>query len=611
MGILLRYVLPSILAGAFGFVMGLLVAGSQEPIITHQTTTESGLSGIRSPAKHTRDNAVSIAGLFTSDQKQLSMLEEFAQIRHQENIFEQLHFAYSIASRSNFEQLETYMTSIIFDDDPLFNHNIASILLEKMVVLDPIRALDYIDNHRSNNQNNFISSILTSWIRHDPEAAIDYYKTIKNSQLKYMIGARLLEDPTLLQSGMLEEVEIALGSYSKQISEHVRFNRMAPANAFEEALLRTDVRRREFLTRAMSRWYQQDPEAAIQRVAVLTNQNEKRQLLQVIINMQSQQDPETALVMLEQYAPNDRDLKRQALNNFAYQNPVAALSRVESWIAETGNYDIMSTLVSSWIASDEVAALSYLDSIPAINRPEVLRALSSAYIRQSPEKGMEWVVGLDSELSSNLKRTAVNALMQYPDIAESWLSRLDTDPEMQANLMLQLSSAKARNDPAAAYQWLDSQKDSPNYESARAHVFQQWAQSDPENVASIIESEPDNRSIRTAFSQTAGHWATRDAEAAVSWVRSLPDSDNKKAAIEGIVSYGAGSRDPALTLSLIDSLPDNQAKNLRFQLANNLLYSRPGDIETILEDLQLDPQQLAQFRSLQKQREDQVTGPGY
>ncbi len=611
MGILLRYVLPSVLAGAFGFVIGLLVAGSQTPALSHLPVAASSLSDRTPLLNLAQSSGVSTPGLFTGGQKQLSMLEDFAQIHQQENIFEKLHFAYSIASRSHFEQLETYMTSIIFDDDPLFNHNVASILLEKMVVLDPIRALDYIDSHRSNNQNNFISSILTSWIRQDPEAAIDYYKTIKNSQLKYMIGARLLEDPTLLQSGMLEEVEIALGSYSKQISEHVRFNRMAPANAFEEALLRTDVRRRELLMRAMSRWYQQDPESAIQRVAVLTNQNEKRQLLQVIINMQSQQDPETALLLLEQYAPNDRDLKRQALNNFAHQNPLAALARVESWVAETGNYDIMSTLVSSWIQSDEVAALSYVDSIPASNRPEVLRALSSAYIRQSPEEGMEWVLGLDSELSSTLKRTAVSALMQHPDVAERWLSRLDTDPEMQANLMLQLSGAKARNDPAAAYQWLDSQKDSPSYDSARVHVFQQWAQSDPESVASIIESEPDNRSIRTAFSQTAGHWATRDTEAAVSWVRSLPDSDNKNAAIEGIVSYGAGYKDPGLTLSLIDSLPDDQAKNLRFQLANNLLYSRPGDIETILEELRLDPEQLAQFRNLQKQRESQVTGTRY
>lgn len=585
---LLRYILPASLTAILGFVIGLLVAGSQK-------FTPSSPASVR-PGTHSLES-VSIAAQLTQRDDNDSQIEIFNDIYHQESIFEQLHFAYRFASKSNFEQLAENMESIINDDDPLFSHNIASILLEKMVFLDPLRSLEFIYTHRTIDQNIFISSILTSWIRHDPEAAIDYYKAIANQQLKYIIGVRLLEDPTLIQSGLASEIEEALGRNSELIVEQVRFNRMPASVAFEEAFLRTDHRRRGLMMKAVGRWYQQDPEAVLQRVADLTNRNEKQLLMHVIMSIQSRQDPELALSLLEQYAPNDKNLKRQALINFAGMDPLGALPSVENWVAETGNYDVLSSLISKWVQKDEVAALSYFETIPDEQKPQMISALASSFINASPDRGMEWLLGLGSEYDIYVKTMALITLQQYPEVADRWLPKLESEPSLQAALMAHIAMRRTREDPDSAYLWLDRQRDSPHYESVKTTILHQWVQSEPSRVASIIESDSTDSSRQSLFRQTASIWVSRDSDAAVTWVDSLPDSVNKNQAVQGILSSGQNASDPDRIISLIDSLPEETARNYRLEFASNLIQRNILDIETIIDKINLDPQQIMQLRA--------------
>ena len=51
------------------------------------------------------------------------------------------------------------------------------------------------------NQNAFSSRVLTSWIRHDPDAAIDYSMSLTDQGPKIQMGARLLAAPSLHDSG--------------------------------------------------------------------------------------------------------------------------------------------------------------------------------------------------------------------------------------------------------------------------------------------------------------------------------------------------------------------------------------------------------------------------
>ncbi len=581
-----RYFIVALMAGASG-----LLAGAW---ITRITPAEPG-----------QENSAELSATIRYSQPpwqeddvehQVLKLDD---IYRQNNIFDQLHFAYTIASASDFEQLSRHLAIVIRSHDPLFSHNIASIFLEKMVVLDPLATLEFIDSHRTMAQNSFITHVLTSWIRQDPEAAIDYFRSMKNKQLKYIIGARLLEDPTLRQNNLIAEIELQLGSRSEQVREQIRLKRMPAANAFEDALLRTDHRRLQLMMRAIGRWYQEDPEAAMQRIAVLTNQSERRQLLSVIMSMQSRQDPELALEMLAQYAPDDKNLMRQALQNYASQDPERALPRIESWVAETGNYNVMNNLLSRWVQIDDVAALSYLESIPEQHRQAAIRNLATSYISHSPEKGMNWLLSLGPEYDPMTIQMAVNGLSRYPEIAEDWLQRLDAEPELQGALLTQVAQRRANSSPSDAYEWLDQYSDSPQFESARNSVLQVWARTEPQEVADLLEGRSDDTSYNHLFIMTASTWASRDADAALSWIESLPDSANRDAALDSAI---ARIPDPNQAIPLLDKLSGNTARETRMRFARNWLSRSPGEAETIISRLDLDSEDAENLRRTNNQQ---------
>ena len=577
MNALLRYMLFAVLCISLGLAAGLWIANNQSRV---------GLSGPSSTSSSTNyhpEPETFFQALPVSGSEDIDAIN-FDDIYHQENVFDQLHFPYRISSISTFEQHVQYLESIIDHHDSLYSHNIANVLVERMVVIDPPAALEFIDAHRSDGQNAFISSIVTSWIRQDPEAAIDYFKAMKNKQLKYTIGARLLADPTLQQNGMMAEIEFELGTYSERIVEQVRMNRMPPANAFEEALLRSDHQRQEAMMRAIGRWYQNDPEAAMQRVAVLANQSERQQLMQVIMSMQSRQDPELALEMLAQYAPNDKNLMRMALMNYANQEPLLALSKVESWVSETGDYNIMNSLLSSWIKVDDVAALAYLETIPEDKRMEVTQAISFAYINQSPEAGMTWLMGLGPEYNHRIKRSAMHALSRFPDISEAWVDKLESEPELQSVLLLQVARRRGRASPEAALSWLEKYSESPNYVQARSSILQSWIHMDPEYVSSILENEQDNTNYVHLFSSAASRWASTDLDAALDWAESLPDSANKTAALSGLVTVVS---DLDQALAIMDEMPDDIAGNFRLQLAQIHIQRDPEGRAEIAQKLEL------------------------
>ena len=572
-------------AGSLGLVSGLWIARNDPPetlqiASPRQTETKQD---IQQPS---------------AGENQLSRQLEFSDIYEQENIFEQLYFAYSIARASDFERLNELLAVVIRDPDPLFSYSIAFILLEKMVVLDPLSALKFIDTHRTMEQNIFVSHVVTSWVRQDPEAAIDYFKSIRNQQLKYYIGARLLDDPTLGRSGLLAEVELELGSYSEQIVEQVRLRRMPVASAFEEALLRTDNRRLDMLISAAARWYQQDPEAAVQNVAALTNLNERQQLLGIILSMQSGQDPELALQMMEQYAPDDKEIRQQVLMNYANHDPVKALPEIESWVSETGDYFLMSSLISRWVQIDEIAALSYVESIPDQYRQSVVEGLAYAYLEHSPEKGMAWLLTLGPEYPQDVKLSALQALYSYPDIAEDWLTRLDSEPEMQGVLLEQVAQRKAEMNPSDAYEWLERYSDSPQFQAARYSVLQTWAQSDPSTVAALLDDSSSDSAYSGLYSMISGTWVYDDVDAALDWIESIPDSANKEAALGPALS---SIQDPERAIALLEELPEDSAGHLKMQVAYHWLSQNPNEVETIIRRLDLNDQDAEDLHSIQEQ----------
>ena len=141
-----------------------------------------------------QSGAVPATILQSDSDKTASSLPRFADIARQPTIFRQMYIAYQLAASSDVPTLKIHMDNLIRDDDPFFHDNIANVFLERLIALDVMESIHYIENADISRERiyRFLSNIVSNWIRHDPEAAIDYFRNIDSMQLKNMIGARLL-----------------------------------------------------------------------------------------------------------------------------------------------------------------------------------------------------------------------------------------------------------------------------------------------------------------------------------------------------------------------------------------------------------------------------------
>lgn len=198
---------------------------------------------------------------------------KFDDISQQESVFAQLLVAYEVAAIANQETLEAYLNTAIASRDPLFNYNVASILVERYTSINPQAALTFVGNDPRFNRLAFITHILTSWIRQDPEAALDYFAGIIDPQLRNQIGLRLLRDPLVISAGWEAEISAILGASAKNIVEMARLDRLDPEFASEDALNGYSSTRMFNLRNTIIRWVRHDAFRALERLLLLNNVN--------------------------------------------------------------------------------------------------------------------------------------------------------------------------------------------------------------------------------------------------------------------------------------------------------------------------------------------------
>ncbi|MBD3649230.1 MAG: hypothetical protein HUJ31_17680, partial [Pseudomonadales bacterium] len=117
-------------------------------------------------------------------------------VRKQQTVFDKLLAAWQIAAVASPTEIERLLEQTLTINDPLYDMNIAGILLERWTAFDPEGALSFVEHHRQMNQEYFQAHVLTSWARNDPDAALAHFQGIDDPQIKFAVGTRLLSDPT-------------------------------------------------------------------------------------------------------------------------------------------------------------------------------------------------------------------------------------------------------------------------------------------------------------------------------------------------------------------------------------------------------------------------------
>ena len=99
----------------------------------------------------------------------------FDDIADQFTVFDQLIVAYRVAADSDEIELEAHIKRCLGSKDPFYNPHLLAIFFEKYTALDPLAALAFVSSEPRLDAQSLVGHILTSWVRTDPEAAVEYF----------------------------------------------------------------------------------------------------------------------------------------------------------------------------------------------------------------------------------------------------------------------------------------------------------------------------------------------------------------------------------------------------------------------------------------------------
>ena len=523
-----------------------------------------------------------------------SPLPRFEDIGRQPTMFLQLNIAYQLAASSDIQTLKSHMDNLIHDDDPFFHYNITNVFLERLIELDVMESINYIEHADISRERiyRFLSDIVSNWIRHDPEAAIEYVRKIDSQQLKDMIGTRLLTGPSLDTTGLESFLEQDLGLFGKAIMLTARLRQKDPEVAFEEALLMRGTNRRGNIGNAISRWFMEDPEAVLARLSDIENAVEKKNLMRILMQRHSHQDPIAALEMVRNYYPQDIYMEREVLLLLAQRNIQQAIPHVKDFVERTGDTYLLNDLADSWSLSDPLAAIDYANTLDKQHRQAFLNGIARGYIYNNPDEGLRWAISLDNR---EVLENVINVLPSIDiPLAEDLLKRLD-DPKHYNNLIRSISSHMAKADHESAYQWLTNYQDEPGYHDALSNIIGEWARHDPMSAADTLEKHKEDSNYQNLFSRVAESWAQRNPDEASSWVRSLPKGEILDQAAQSVV-WKVWRHDIDSAIDMMDAMSVERSSSVRMSIAIDWLAQNPDEIEDIVDKLDLTDEQADQLR---------------
>lgn len=534
----------------------------------------------------------------------------YQDIEAESSIFSQLKLAHLLADDADVEDLKTYILQAVKSRDPLYNYNLASIFLEKFTSLDPREAIKFIETNGSVSNQQFISHVVTSWVREDPEAALDYFNNLTNMRLKNEIANRLFSDPTLADSGLLAELEQSLGQSAFAMSGVMRVNQLPPPQALEEALLMNHANRMSAIQMALIRWLRNDPEAAIARIQSHSNTGERHQMLQSILHEYVNINEDAAFAFAQANLSDNVQLEQQMLSMLGQRDPKRTLPMIEDFISRTGNANPLNSLIATWVQQAPAEALAYIDSMDEQRRGTLYQSAAFSYVNSHPEEAFDWLLGQSDRYPQMVQNTIASSINHNTiSVAERMVAQVE-NPSIRTRLITGIGNYKASQNPDAALKWLEGYQRDPAYPTAVQNVISSMSHQNPKGAALAIEARITEDYAAPLVGQVAANWYRGNPQEAMDWLQGLPDGKARNMAFSSIVSNVA-HQDPEAAMEILDAIPAGPRKN---DAKRNIAYSRlarsPDDIDDIIDDLDLQGQDAAQLRAMATQRQRVQSGIG-
>ena len=284
----------------------------------------------------------------------------------------------------------------------------ASIILSALASTDPQRAIKWLEDPE-NKLKNFpwmgqilAGSITKEWVRTDPDAALEWAKSVPDNQrsgaYSGVLGTIAATDPQRASAMALElpdsdaRVEI-IAQISRSWSEN------SPGEAIEWSSRLEGEERTRAIGAAVGSWAQTNPRGA---AAFLLAQHE------------SERSPE---------------MVKQVASSWARQQPAEAAQWIGDFPEGDGKKGAMGDVMWNWTTVEPEAASAWLlEQPPGESRDEGIGSLARATFDQDPEGALTWAAHMSSD-ERRLQSVAIgiHAWRERDQAAaDEWLENTDT-----------------------------------------------------------------------------------------------------------------------------------------------------------------------------------------
>lgn len=366
-------------------------------------------------------------------------------------------------------------------------------------------------------------------------------------------------------------------------------------------------------------WTKQDPQAAYTAALELDTRRSQQAAIQAVINTISENDPQRAIEMTQDYYGRDasgrgRWLFQSIYRNWAQLDGDAARASALSLEEGAAKSAALAGSMSEWMADDPVKALAWLDSLPMDSavygsRKEVFRN----FLNNDFEVAKDYIDSIDDpldrrEILNNLQFHNLAWQKSYEEIEGifDWIGTVATgqvydnrvssiiramaenDPDRAIDFVLNMRAGNARMnglnsigsklveiDPKLAFEFVDSLAFEDEKRRALGSMGWRLSQQGVESASSLVAEHNDPIVQQQLASRISGEWSKYDLEAARVWSESLTDEQARKSALRAVMGNWMES-DPAATLSYIEnSLETNDQTSVLRDAFNNWSRNDP------------------------------------
>jgi len=365
--------------------------------------------------------------------------------------------------------------------------------------------------------------------------------------------------------------------------------------ALRDALDQSDPRQRSLeFGELLTRWFENNPDAAIAFVRILPHGQDLAEALLIVIPRLAGKDPDRAVKLANELAATREEMavfsplfdqiargkgdsaekllqnvppgegRTNALRAIAVARADANILQALDWAKQIADpADRSSAIEATLITRAKRDPRRTIDLAreqlagPALERTltEAMRRLSA----QDARSAAEVVPTLpDGELKTGATLDVVRALsMEQPQIALNWVKTLPAGHvrDLAVNNVLDFWSAK---DPAAAADYVTQLSTDAGRDAAASHLAGGWAARDPTTALQWVAQLSGSTRVAAEVSGVSG-WARVDPEAAAQWAAKLPDSDSARdSAVKAALSYWK-LRDPDAAARFADAFAEKKS----------------------------------------------------